>query len=493
MTTTTLAPDPDAGRDTSPPWPDLVDVPPPDRRVLLAVAASAVATDVALRSGLDGLGGTMLVAVTVAGLLASGRVTNRRAWSVLLLGASIGLGLSLRDAGWLLALDVLAAGGLLALGASVARHGDPFDQTLPDLVGRAVHGIVHGVLAPAFVLHGLRRETAAGGSSAVAVLRGLLLGTPVVIVVALLLGSADPVFASFFRLPGDVGDLVVHAVLLTVGAWTAAALLRVASAPAYAVRMQPWRPLGTVEATTVLVGLVAVFAAFTASQVVTVLGGDAYVRRTAGLGYADYARRGFFQLLAVAAITLAVLLVVRASVRDDTDRRVVWLGEAAVVLVLVLVAGAVRRLGLYEQAYGLTLLRLFALLFAVWLGGVYGLLGLSLAGVGRGRAWFVPAGIGLAVAGLLVLNVANPEAIIVRRNVDRLAATDRLDAVTLTELSDDAVPSLVAALPSLSPDDAAVVVSRLCSGDRARDPRVGPWAFNLSRRAAADARAEVCP
>ena len=473
-------------------WPDVLDVPPPDRRVLLAIAAAAVATDVALRSGVDGLGGTTLVVVTVAGLLASGRVTNRRAGPVLLAVAVLGACLSLRGAGWLLALDVAGAAGLLVVGASLARRGDPFDQSVPDLVGRGALALVHGVLAPAFVLHGVRRETASGGSSAVAVLRGLLLGAPVLLVIALLLGSADPVFASFFRLPGDVGDLVLHAVLLTVGAWTGAALLRLASAPAYAVRMAPWRPLGTVEATTVLAGLVAVFAAFTTSQIVTVLGGADYVRRTAGLGYAEYARQGFFQLLAVAAITLLVLLVVRASVRDDADRRFVWLGEAAVVLVLVLVAGAVRRLGLYEQAYGLTLLRLFALLFAVWIGGVYGLLGLSLAGVGRGRAWFVPAAVGLAVVGLLVLNVVNPEAIIVRRNVDRLAATDRFDAWSLATLSDDAVPTLVDALPRLRPEDAVAAVERLCLAHRDGDGDGGPWAFNLAERRAAAARDEVC-
>ena len=41
---------------------------------------------------------------------------------------------------------------------------------------------------------------------------------------ALSVGSADAVFASFFRVPADMGDIALHLVLLTIGAWGAAAL-----------------------------------------------------------------------------------------------------------------------------------------------------------------------------------------------------------------------------------------------------------------------------
>jgi hypothetical protein len=471
-------------------WPDLVDVPPPDRRAFLGMAAAAVATDVAVRSEVVGVGGALLVAVPTVALLAGGRVPNRRAWPVLLAVPLLGLSLATRTAGWLLFLDVAAAWALLVVGASLARAGDPLDQSLPALAGRALHALVHGVLAPGFVLHGLRANGGGGGARA-AVVRGILLGTPVVLVVGLLLGAADPVFASFFRFPADAGDLVGHAVLLGIGAWTMAALLRLAAGEPYDVQARPRRLLGTVEATTVLSGLVAVFAVFTVSQLAAVVGGDAYVRRTAGLSYAEYARSGFFPLLAAAVVTLGVLLAVRAATGADRTPRVTWLSQAAVALTLVLVAGAVRRLGLYERAYGLTVLRLLALLFALWIAVVFVLLACSLAGVGRDRAWFVPAALGIGVAGLLVLTAANPEAIIVRRNVDRLAGTEDFDPQHLTSLSDDAVPALLDALPALAADDAAQVRAGVCAGDRRTAG--GPWAFNTSASAAADARAAACP
>lgn len=480
-------------------WPDLSDVEPADSRVLVAVAVSAVVTDAAMRSGPAGLAGALLVAVVAGGLLGSGRIENRRAWPVLLVVPLFGLWLGVRAADWLLGLDILAAAGLLVIGSSLSRRGDPLDQSVPDLLGRAFNSFLHALFAAGFVLDPLRRRGTGGEghegetrtrTAAPAVVRGILLGAPVVVVLGLLLASADPVFASLFRFPADAGDVVLHVVLLAIGAWGAAALLRTASGAPYAVAPIGRRPLGAVEAVTVLGGLVAVFAAFVASQLVTVIAGADYVRRTAGLSYADYARRGFFQLLAVAAITLGLLLVLRATT-DATDRRFVLLGEAAVVLTLFLVAGAIRRLGLYEAAYGLTLLRLAAVLFALWIGGVFVLLALSLAGVHRRRAWFVPAALALALAGLLVVNVVNPEALIVRRNVERFAGTDTLDVWYLTDLSDDAVPALADALPRLAAEPQAVVLGRLCAGERRTSG--GIWALNASRQAAIDARNRVCP
>jgi hypothetical protein len=492
-------------------WVDVSDVTPPDRRVVAAVVAAALATDLALRSGVIVLAGALLVLVVSGGALATGRVTNRRAWPLLCAAPLFGLCLMARTSPWLLPLDVLAVAGLLVLGATLSRTGDPADLTVPGLLGRGVHALVHGTLAPAFLagplLHSFwpreRRHAAvpaarSGRGSALA--RGALLAAPVVLVVGLLLASADAVFASFFRVPTDVGDLVAHAVMLGVGAWGAAGLLRLASAAPFEMPVRRRWPLGRTEAVTVLGALVAILAAFAASQLVAAVGGASYVRRTAGLSYAEYARSGFFQLLGVAAISLAVLLAVRATVDMAVDRvarrRFLVLAEAAVVLTLLVVAVAARRLFLYEQAYGLTMLRLCSPLVAAWIGGVFVLLGVALTGAGaaRGRNWLAPAAIALALAGLLATNAANPEAIVVRRNVARFAGTDKLDVDYLTDqLTDDAVPALVDAMGRMRPEDAAEVRRALCFGAPATLHATGGlWAYNNSADKAIEARQRVC-
>jgi len=118
-----------------------------------------------------------------------------------------------------------------------------------------------------------------------------------------------------------------------------------------------------VEATIVLASVIVLFAGFAVTQVVALVGGGRHVVETAGLTYADYARSGFFQLVAVAAIALAVLLTVDAFTGSPTGRarrRLVLLSEVVIGLTLVVVVSALRRLDLYESAYGLTMLRLYA-------------------------------------------------------------------------------------------------------------------------------------
>ena len=469
-------------------------VEPADRRALVAVAAVAVAFDLVASRG-PGLSATVLVVVLTAGLVGSGRLVNRPAVAVALGAPVFGLFLLLRLSPPLVMLNVLAAGGLLALAASLARGGDPLDLTVPDLARRALVALGHGCVAPAFLLGsgGGWPERPGEGGGWPAVARGALLAAPVIVVIGLLLGAADPVFASWFDV--DAGaDLVRHGFFALVGTWAGGGLLRMASSSPPGALPPPARRLGFVESLTVLSSLVALYTAFAASQVVAARGGARRVLETAGLSYADYARSGFFQLLAAATVTLGVVLAVRACADLSSParrRRFVVLAEVAIALTLVIVAVAVHRLRLYEDAYGLTLARFFAFAFALWVGQVFALLALSLAGVHQRRRWLVPAALAAGLVTLVALNVADPETLVVERNVANYERTGRLDVGHLAALSDDAVPAMVAALPRLDPATRPLVHRAVCAGA----PSNGRDWLNVSASAirAADARARVCP
>ena len=352
---------------------------------------------------------------------------------------------------------------------------------------RAVHAAAHGLAAPAFISGPLTRRRP------VAILAGAGLALPLLVVLGLLLASADAVFAGFFSWWSSPETVITHAVLLGVGAWGMAGLLRLSSAdPAPAPPGLPYR-LGHVEATVVVGSLVALFTAFAVAQVIAVAGGASHVLETAGLTYAEYARQGFFQLVAVAAITLVALVGLRA-ITDLSDpvnrRRFTVLGEVAVALTLVILAVALRRLGLYTDAYGLTMLRLFSLVFALWIGAVLVLAGLALGGVGAHRAWLPGTALVAGLVLLLGLNALNPEAIVARHNVERAARQLAVDPVYLAELSDDAVPALVDGLPRLKEPERTAVVQAVCTGE---DWPFDGWAAaNTSRWRAMDARQRVC-
>ena len=118
------------------------------------------------------------------------------------------------------------------------------------------------------------------------------------------------------------------------------------------------------------------------------------------------------------------------------------LGAAVPVLALGLVVVSLRRMALYDDVFGLTMLRLWVVGAAVWMGSV-----LVMTAVRNGRRpdggnWLV-AGAGLsAVLLVVVADVADPEAFVVRHNLARAEAGAELDLGYLFELSDDAVPAL---------------------------------------------------
>jgi len=158
---------------------------------------------------------------------------------------------------------------------------------------------------------------------------------------------------------------------------------------------------------------------------------------------------------------------------------------------LLIVVVAIRRLNLYEAAYGLTMLRLYSELFSYWIGAVFLGLGATIAGIGRSRAWLLSAAAAAGLALLLALNVVNPEAVVA---ADQLAATHQVGQVDrsyLGILSDDAVPAIAGRLAALDPSSRVELRAELCAS--AAPPRFTGWAaWNLDHQRAEASLDSVC-
>lgn len=470
---------------------------PADERVLAIAVIAALIVDIGARSGLSSVGLALVTFLLPVALVASGRFSQRQ--SLFLLGSVplFGLWVAWRANWWLLPLDLATGFGLLFVAASYAYAGDLFDIRFSGVVRRIGAAIEHTVMAPGFLTRPLRDRLRNRGSKRTsAIVRGLLLIAPVILILGALLASADEVFASLFDWRVDADGLALHLFLLTAGAWTAAALLRNASAEAIDDRaLLASARLGTTEALTALTAVVALFAAYVATQLVVWGGGANHILDTAGLTYAEHARSGFFQLLAVSVITLVTLLTISeaANVTGGRERR--WfrlLAETAVLLTLAIVSVALRRLSLYEDAYGLTALRLFSTAFAWWVGLLFVLLGIAMLRLKTERRWF-PAAAGITgLALLFALNVANPDAIIVRRNVDHAIASGRFDAGYLASLSDDATPAIEDNLGRLPTYERQQLLLELCRLDGGRRSHGGGLSSNHAERSATKILERLC-
>jgi len=371
-------------------------------------------------------------------------------------------------------LFTLGAMALLALtyaGGRWACYG------LPDFLGKGLSlaGSMLGwpIIFPGVLQPGESDRARAGARTGLwPVLRGIAIALPILALLAALLSSADLVFASRLkvvlswlnleRLP----EYIFRGALIGAAAYALAGVILHAAARSRDEQLladgkpalKPF--LGSLEAIIVLGSVVLLFGAFVLIQFRYFFGGQANIH-VEGFTYAEYARRGFGELVAVACISLALLLalsVVTRRERPHERRAFSWLGVSLVALVLVMLLSAYRRLVLYEAAYGFSRLRTYTHVFLIWVGLL--LIAVIVLELMRKERAFALASL-LAGAGFAAsLALLNVDAFVARQNIRREIQRPQsdnsieLDAGYLLTLSDDALPALAEAFasPDTPPD-----------------------------------------
>ncbi|MEU2613367.1 DUF4153 domain-containing protein [Micromonospora sp. NPDC007271] len=347
--------------------------------------------------------------------------------------------LAFRNAWWLVTFCVLGALGC---------------ATLAIVGGKLVRSILFGLLAAPFAaLRGLpwvrRHITASPNVGMVRKVAGSVVATVLVLVVfGSLLASADAAFSELIgaTVPEtDVGAMFRGIFLAAVGGLIAVAAVYTLAAPPdlSTVDKPSTRRLGLLEWAPAIGALTLLFAGFVVVQFTVLFGGQRHVQKVAGLSYSEYARSGFWQLLFVTLLTLAVLAGVSrwASREQPIERSAlrVLLGLLS-ALSVVIVVSALSRMWTYQKVYSFTGERIFVMAFELLLGAVF--LMILAAGVRwRGR-WIPGTTVALAVAMLLGLAVLNPEDYAAKRNILRYEQTGKIDAWYLRALSADATPAL---------------------------------------------------
>jgi hypothetical protein len=326
-----------------------------------------------------------------------------------------------------------------------------------------------------------------GPKRALAVARGLLFFFPLLLLFGGLFMAADAVFKELVQntLRLNLRLLFTHFFVAVSCAWLVGGYLRGVLLgdewPKVAEPRLPALSLGIIEISVVLGLLDLLFLFFVLVQFRYFFGGAALVQATTGLTYAEYARRGFFELVAVAALALPLLLIAHWLLGEENpkaQRLFRGLAAAQILLLFVIMISAFQRMRLYQAEYGLSVQRLYPTAFMGWLAMVFVWFAVTVLRGRREQFWF-----GAMIAGfvlIVVLHVLDPDALIARTNIARARAGRRFDARYVTLLSADAVPELVAGLADLSPQDRCGVAAGLLG--RWLPPADGDWrAWNRSR------------
>jgi hypothetical protein len=472
------------------------------RAIVLTTLGLGIAADLLFYDRIPGISVPLFIGLCIAGLFLFGRLEQRfptpgNRWLGLaaLLFATL---TAVRAEPTLVFLNATACITLILLQVGLFRGPLLSGLTGAQYVWRSIVAMVHiGIQPPPAILRVLAALIPRGERSRLLapIGRGLLLALPIIVVFTLLLMAADTIFAKYvaqafaFSSWFNGAELIAHTILIGIVIWMCSGALLTAlrdqseQMPAEGATQilprAPWQ-LGCVEALTVLILVDALFAGFMVIQAAYLFGG-LYTLTQSGMTYADYARRGFFELIAVAFLSIGLLWLLINRTRRD----LAWHGPAfnssgalLIFLTLGLLGSAFQRMWLYEQAYGFTHLRIYTHVFMLWL---VVLLGLLLATLFSGKLrWFPFGGFVSALVVLALLTLADPETIIVRANVARYQATGNpdligagadpveegygsyrpsreIDSGYLARLSPDATPALIEALPLLPPAEQAAI------------------------------------
>ena len=381
-------------------------------------------------------------------------------------------GLAWRDSATLRALDIGGLLACLALGAARTRTGGVRLAGVLDYIVDCLHAGVQAAFGIfPLVFRDVEWSTIPRTGwlpRGLAVVRGLVLVLPLLLLFGGLLMAADAVYSHLVSvaLHFDVNALLGHLLLTGFLAWLAAGFgraLLLATAPVLPREKRAGlASLGLVETTTIFTLLNLLFLSFVLVQIRYFFGGAATVQATAGLTYAQYARSGFFELVWVAALVLPLLLSLHWLQRPGdarAQRLFSWQAGVQVALLFVIMVSALARMRLYQGEYGLTELRFYTTAFMGWLAVVFVWFA---ATVLRGRRERFAFGAAVCAFGLvLALHLVNPDDLIVRTNLAHAQQGHTFDAEYAASLSADAVPALTSALPSLPLTAQGTLAARL--------------------------------
>lgn len=460
-------------------------------RVALGAVGVGVALDIGLRSEVTNAVLAAGLLGLIALLLASQHMERPEARTLAVAAVVPVLFLVIRASPWLALANLGALGALVGASVLHARSGSVLDTTVRRLLRRtrAACGRTLG-LPPVLARFVVGRRGGPAAAKALRIGRGVLVAFPLLAVVVALLASGDAVFADLLVPDVSPGPMVGHVVL--AGIFFLAVLFTVAATGVDKFDKAISGRFGAIEVVTMLVLAAGVVALFVVSQLVALTATGERLLASSGLTPAEYARSGFFQLCWATAVLVAFLALVRGLAAPEVmgQRGVRMLAGWVPLLALGLVAVCLRRMALYDQAFGLTMLRLAVLAVASWLGVLLVLIAVRNLRPSGESSWVLGASGAVALVIVLAADLLDPEAFVVRHNLDRAAAGAELDASYLAELSDDALPAIAAALddPLQAPAHGPLRVALRCGDDR-----IGVARLNLAVARAAAERARLCP
>lgn len=251
-------------------------------------------------------------------------------------------------------------------------------------------------------------------------LLGVIIALPILLIAAGLLSSADAVFrkmttdlVNWIR-PGNVFNVVFRIAFLFFASYALTAYLCKRS---IREEVRDHRNGEPVLAITIMSLLSLLYLLFSGIQIFGLFLGK--MQLPDGYTYAQYAREGFFQLLAVSILNLILVLVCLSFFKESKVLKVVM--TVMSLCTFVMIASSAMRMIIYIRYYYLTFLRIFvlwmlAVLFVMFIG--------VMISIYRENFPLFRYGVVAVTILYLVLSFSHPDYIIARVNIANAPGAD---------------------------------------------------------------------
>ncbi|MHC4171765.1 MAG: DUF4153 domain-containing protein [Planctomycetota bacterium] len=276
---------------------------------------------------------------------------------------------------------------------------------------------------------------------------GILISIPFLVVFAWLFISADPIFENHLRNFFDFiwqPDLFKRGVVI-VFMWFffCGYLDRTAEDFSLESCLDRVKPKQNYDGIIVFVFLLMnnlLFLSFIIIQLEYLFGGAEVIRNTP-FTYAEYAHRGFYELWATVILVSIIIIYTDYRLREQKGhvrRMVEYAWIVMICQTLVIITSGLKRILVYEEAYGYTYLRILVALFLFWMVGAFILFTLKIIRI-KSLSWLISSGLCLSFVFLVFVSTFSIDKFIARKNIDRyLKQGKELDIKYLSYLSTDA-------------------------------------------------------
>jgi hypothetical protein len=276
---------------------------------------------------------------------------------------------------------------------------------------------------------------------------GLVISIPVLFIFAMLFMQADAVFSQWL---GNIFNFTNGLSITWVWRIFRAVVFTIFIGSFFYCIFSSGHVLGHKETSVfkldkIIIGIVlglinALFLVFVFIQFKYLFGSSSFVLQN-GLTYADYARKGFFQLAAVVALAaLLIIAIYRSFVHHGVSKLITLLQTLLIAQVAVIAISALKRMNLYQDAYGFTVLRLYVEWFIYLVLLVLAFTGLSLFFKVTFRK-FLYTNLILGVAAFTMVASINVDRMIAKENIRRFLQYNKtVDLSYVAQLSTDILP-----------------------------------------------------